>query len=321
MANKIIITTINSETPAITKWKKIPGWDLVLIGDAKTPEYNDPQIDFVPLSAQTSEFEKMLPVNSYCRKNAGYLRAIKDPSAGVIYETDDDTFPYKMLPSHVYFVSNNELTNPGGVANIYGYISGKKIWNRGFPLDKILSDDKCSVQKGDGLCSVGAWQTLIDGDADVDAIYRLTSNEFVKFNFDNEFHLAENVFTPFNTQSVFWNAGSNVLDCMYFPCTVSWRFGDILRSYISQRIFWARGKRLGISYPIVYQERLRSNYMADFIDEIPLYKNTTKVFDILRSVKDEDCNLLHIYKRLAAEGIVESQEIAIVSCWLESIRK
>jgi hypothetical protein len=79
--------------------------------------------------------------------------------------------------------------------------------------------------------------------------------------------------------------------------------------------------RLGITYPIVYQERLRSNYMADFIDEIPLYKNTSKVFDILRSIKDEDCNLLNIYKKLASEGIVEPIEIDIITCWLESIRK
>ncbi len=320
MANKIIITTINPETPAITKWKNLPGWDLVLIGDAKTPEYNDPKIDFVPLSAQQSEFERMLPKNSYCRKNAGYLKAIKDPSAKIIYETDDDTIPYEGLPLDFSFSSNVELTNPSGVANTYGHISGKKIWNRGFPLDKILSGDKCTESIVEP-CVIGAWQTLIDGDPDVDAIYRLTSNEFVNFKLEHEFHLADGVFTPFNTQSVFWNAESNVLDCMYFPCTVSWRFGDILRSYIAQRIFWAKRMRLGITYPIVYQERLRSNHMADFIDEIPLYKNTSKVFDILRSIKDEDCNLLNIYKKLASESIVEPIEIDIVTCWLESIRK
>ena len=320
MANKIIITTINPETPAIKKWKDIPGWDLILVGDAKTPEYNDPKIDFMPLSSQTSEFERKLPKNSYCRKNAGYLRAIKNPSVKIIYESDDDTIPYNNLPSNISFASNIELTNPIGVVNTYGYLSGKKVWNRGYPLDKILSQGKCTESIVEP-CVIGAWQTLIDGDADVDAIYRLTSNELVKFELDHEFHLAEGVFSPFNTQSIFWNTESNVLDCMYFPCTISWRFGDILRSFIAQRIFWAKKMRLGITYPIVYQERLRSNYMTDFIDEIPLYKNTSKVFDILRSIKDEDCNLLNIYKKLASECIVESKEIDIVTCWLEVIRK
>lgn len=320
MSNKIVITTINSETPAISKWKNIPGWDLILIGDVKTPEYNDKNITFISFANQISDFERMLPKNSYCRKNIGYLLAIKDKSSNLIYETDDDTFPYRDLSSDALFKSNMELTNKDGVANIYGHISGKNIWNRGFPLEKILSKEKSYTYKVEPK-TIGAWQTLIDGDADVDAIYRLTNNELIKFNLENTFHLAKNVFTPFNSQSIFWNTKCNTLECMYFPCTVSWRFGDILRSYIAQRIFWAKDIRLGITYAMVYQERLRSNYMQDFIDEIPLYKNIMKVFEILRSIPDEDCNLYNIYKKLSNEKIVEPFEVDLVNAWLTELAK
>ena len=41
----------------------------------------------------TLTFAEELPFNHYCRKNIGYLHALKDlPSGDVLYETDDDTY-------------------------------------------------------------------------------------------------------------------------------------------------------------------------------------------------------------------------------------
>ena len=39
--NKIIITTINKETEAITKFKSSYDLNLILVGDKKTHDYNN----------------------------------------------------------------------------------------------------------------------------------------------------------------------------------------------------------------------------------------------------------------------------------------
>ena len=54
----------------------------------------------------------------------------------------------------------------------------KKIWPRGFPLEKINESGKKSLNYKKSLVKnkIGIWQGLADNDPDVDAIYRLIDN-------------------------------------------------------------------------------------------------------------------------------------------------
>jgi len=58
--------------------------------------------------------------------------------------------------------------------NIYQEFTKQKIWPRGFPVDLVAVNQK--HKKTDGNLKVAIWQGLVNGDADVDAIYRLTIN-------------------------------------------------------------------------------------------------------------------------------------------------
>jgi hypothetical protein len=316
--NKIIITTINKETEAITKFKSLDNWDLILVGDKKTPDYVDDKIQFIPYSKQDEQYtiSKSLPVNSYCRKNIGYIEAIK-AGADVIYETDDDNIPYKFWDSES-FRTNRVLTSSEQFANIYAYLSNEKIWARGFPLDLI---NKQIVHKIDERESaVGVWQTLIDHDPDVDAIYRLTINKHVNFDVKESFAITEGVYAPFNSQSTFWNKECFLY--LYFPTTVSWRFSDILRSYITQRLLWQDGYKLGFRKSIVFQDRFREDYMKDFADEIPLYLETQKTIKILNKMKftsSKTDNLIKVYTALSENGIVKKEELDVLKLWIETL--
>jgi len=317
--NKIIITSINPETEATRKFKDIPDWSLTVVGDKKTPNYDDPKINFIPYSTQDENYKisKVLPVNSYCRKNIGYIEAIKS-GAGIIYETDDDNIPYNFWDFEK-FETTNVLNSNEKFANIYSYLSGEKIWARGFPLEYINKTINHRIETR--TSSVGVWQTLIDHDPDVDAIYRLTINKHINFDVKESFAVTEGVYAPFNSQSTFWNKECFIY--MYFPSTVSWRFSDILRSYITQRLLWQDGLKLGFRKSIVFQDRFREDYMRDFVDEIPLYTNVVKTINLLDKMKftsSKQDNLIKVYTELAKNNIVKGEELDILNVWLDTLK-
>lgn len=319
--NSIIITTINAETEAISQWKKIPNARLIIVGDSKTPDYLDHNIQFLPFSQQSGELASLIPANSYSRKNLGYLEAIKSGST-TIYETDDDTLPYDSWCFPAGWSCGYGISSSCRVANIYGKLSGKKIWNRGFPLEYINEQINYREYKSFAGKDIGIWQTLIDGDADVDAIYRLTNNEHVKFDLRNAFSLGVGTYSPFNSQSTFWSQSCFLY--MYFPSTVSWRFADILRSYVAQRLMWGDHLHLGFLPSSVFQERIRTDYLRDLVDEYSMYANVGKVLDILdRLVFSGDAkNRLHlVYSVLVEEGIVQRGELLILEAWIRELDK
>ena len=97
----IVITSINKPTKAIKKIRdkivKLVNWNLVVVADLKSPKkYNIKTIKYLSIRKQKNspfKLAKMLPFNSYSRKNIGYLESIKNNSA-VIIDTDDDNLPY-----------------------------------------------------------------------------------------------------------------------------------------------------------------------------------------------------------------------------------
>ena len=93
----VIITTINSPTEAIRRHIANPDYDVIIVGDKKTPDsYKDEDCIFLDVKTQKELFpvlSELIPYNHYGRKNLGYLYAIQQDYK-VIYETDDDNIPY-----------------------------------------------------------------------------------------------------------------------------------------------------------------------------------------------------------------------------------
>ena len=93
----LIITSINKPNEAIKKYyslSKKNKVNFIIIGDKKTPDYPS-KYNFYNLKSQKNlkfSLNKSLPINSYSRKNVGFLIAMQKNSK-IILETDDDNYP------------------------------------------------------------------------------------------------------------------------------------------------------------------------------------------------------------------------------------
>ena len=114
MKKFIIITSIFNPTKAGKEFSKLKGYNLIVVGDKKTPHnWSFNNVTYLSLEDQLSldlELPSILPYNHYCRKMVGYLHAINN-NAEIIIDTDDDNIPYKdwsfpELEGSFNFISN-----------------------------------------------------------------------------------------------------------------------------------------------------------------------------------------------------------------------
>jgi hypothetical protein len=317
--NYIVVTSINGVTEAIEKFSSIRDWKVIVIGDKKSLPYNYTNVEFLSIEDQLDLGFKSLdttPFNHYSRKNLGYLYAMSK-GADHIYDTDDDTIPYANWDLK-NFACNIEISGDKYI-NPFSLFTNENVWPRGFDLSYINKERKYDIKKQDS--KIGVWQGVINGDSDFDAIYRLTINKHIIFDKNPDIAIAERSYAPFNTQSTLWNKDLYML--MYIPNTVDFRFTDILRGYISQKIMWQYGYRLGFHAPNTFQVRNAHNYFTDFLGEISMYKNTPKVIDALNSTdlsgKSIGESLILIYDVLCSNNVVENKELVNLSNWIEDI--
>jgi hypothetical protein len=228
----IVVTTINSPTEAIKKLTQQVGWQVVVVGDEKTPkDWNLPNCIFLSPEIQESlgyKIVKVLPWNHYCRKNIGYLYAIQH-GASIIYETDDDNLlkgPLTFLPeqSEIKLYKTNAIT-----VNPYRYFGQSDVWPRGYPLENILKIEPEAFISTPVFASIQ--QGLVDNDPDVDAIFRLTHGDLVFFNNRDPVGLPEGVFCPFNSQNTLFHHSAFL--GLLLPMTTTFRVCDIWRSYVT----------------------------------------------------------------------------------------
>lgn len=324
MKKFIIITTIFNPNEAIEKFAKLEDYTLVVAGDNKTPkDWHYENTIFLPITEQIngkSKFLLKLPQNHYCRKMAGYLYAIEN-GADIIAESDDDNIPYENW-NFPEFYGNYSMAEPNqGIINIYNFFTEQKIWPRGLPLNKILTTANTKTYKS--YVNVGVWQGLADQDPDVDAIYRLTSNQPCVFNQSEPIVLPSSTYAPYNTQNT--ATCKELFPLLYLPSTVTFRFTDILRGIVAQPIMNKAGYCLGFTKATVYQKRNDHDYTRDFESEIPMYLQIEKSLEIAREKSDTgnsvSDNLFNVYQGLEQAGIVKKEELEILELWLKEINK
>ena len=136
--------------------------------------------------------------------------------AKYIYDTDDDNYleydlsafqSSRHWSSHLVLVTFNLTNNP------YVHFGQSTLWPRGYPLDRVgLGSDRDYA-----VCSVAApavQQGMVDGDPDVDAIFRLTrrrKSEPLRLSFDRAappYVLPPQTFAPLNSQNTFFAAAA-----------------------------------------------------------------------------------------------------------------
>jgi hypothetical protein len=319
----IVMTTINPPTEAVVLACKSAGWNVVVVGDKKTPpDWHFDGATYLSATDQESlpfSMQHELPWNLPARVMVGYLYAMQH-GAKIISQIDDDNIMHSEWAVPPFDATYEQVADHGFV-NIYKSFTDKFIWPRGYPLDKILSATTPTLKEAPS--KVGVWQHLADGDTDVDAIYRLTNGQTITFNQRAPVVLTEGTVCPYNCQSTTYR--QEVFPLLYLPAFISPRESDIVRGLIAQPILWAAGYTLGFTAPTVRQDRNIHNYLKDFAAEMLIYLHSEDIFKAAQEAvvpqADITENLYTVYKVLADKGFIPPQELPLLSKWIEDTKR
>ena len=327
MQKFIVITTINKITEAIKKYDNKKDWNLIVVGDKKTPSIKLKNGIFLTLSDQKKlgfKCEKNIPINCYQRLNIGYLFALKN-GAEMIASIDDDNIPLKNWGKDVSVnkkIKSKFLTSSNKFVDIlYAHknVTKKNIWHRGFPINELenRTKQKISYKKN---CVIDVEAGLWNTDPDVDAICRISNGPFnLKFNKKN-FVIDNKCYSPFDTQNIIFSKRILPSMCILFDVG---RMCDIWASFITQRIMRELNSYLLFTGPTVNHVRNKHNLTHDLFDEILGLKHTTELIHLLNNIKfKRNDNVLTMYKtivdKISKLKFINSKKTKLVFLFSES---
>jgi hypothetical protein len=330
MNKALVLTTISNDDNSILKKlsyiSNLNKVKFIIIGDAKSPKrFNLKNSLYFNLTSQKKinpKISNLIPLNNYARKNLGYLYAIKSGS-DYIYETDDDNIPNKNFFSDFKISSYANYSNKIGLINVYNFfLEKKKIWPRGFPLQNINCSEinRTSYKK---FSNIYIKQNLVDGNPDVDAIYRLTCKLPIYFKNKKDFIIKKNQWCPFNSQNTIWRKESFPL--LYLPFSCSFRMTDIWRSFVAIKIFHSLNWNIVFGKSTALQVRNHHNLINDFSSEVSGYINNLDIineFNKLKincsSKKDIPKSMINCYSVLLNMRLIDRYEIKCLKLWLKN---
>ena len=172
-------------------------------------------------------------------------------------------------------------------------------------------------------------QGVVNGDPDMDAIFRLTRKKTetpLDVHFDPAappVFLPEGVFSPFNSQNTLFHYDAFPL--LLLPTTTSFRMCDIWRGYWAQRLLWEIGGQLSFFPPNAYQFRNAHSYMADAEDEKVMYYDTERLLDFLRNwVCPQEFTFFQCVHKLSADMAKDNfwfaDDADLALAWIEDLR-
>ena len=250
MKKVIVTTTINPPTLAIEKFQAMRDWELVVIGDLKTPaDYRLQRGIYVP-PAEQEQYDRALSEaigwNCIQRRNLGLLWAA-DMRAEIVALVDDDNIPLQGWGQDLlvgreaevdYYETDLPAFDPLGATN------HKQLWHRGYPLELVPRRDYS--RKTRKRVRVDVQADFWNGDPDVDAVCRM--EHAPQCNFDPAcFPMAANKMGPFNSQNTFLSGGC-LADYFLFPHVG--RMDDIWAAFYLQ----AKGYRAVWNKASVHQQ-------------------------------------------------------------------
>ncbi|XP_014664227.1 PREDICTED: uncharacterized protein LOC106806714 isoform X2 [Priapulus caudatus] len=333
----IVVTSVNQPTEDIRKMASMSDWKVVVVGDKKSPpDWSEANCIYLGPEKQQSlgyGILKKIPWNNYARKNIGYLYAIEH-GAKYIFDTDDDNHPTDNLNSFVYGPTMTGLVTECGhrqkmrrFLNPYAHFGQPTIWPRGFPLGEIA----LNVGKKYAFCKFKTpviQQGIVNGDPDVDAIFRLTRKKVglrLNITFDGTAPpvvLSPGTFSPFNSQNTlfhhaaFWG--------LLLPVTTTSRVCDIWRGYWVQRLLWETGDQLAFFGPTSFQRRNSHSYMNDASDEADLYYKSNSLVDLLL---DYQCKADDIYicmieltNEMVRHDFIQLDDALLMRTWINDLK-
>jgi len=326
----VVITSIhpfNKVMLQINNGCKNHDWEFIVAGDTVSHNIDVEGLTFLDAKKQIDSgfsYAKKAPFRNYCRKNVGYLQAIKNGSTRII-ETDDDNFPKNsFFEPFDKNVNAKKITQKGWI-NAYRYFTeNETIWPRGFSLSDIKKpiEDYNSLKDENLYCPVQ--NGLVDNDPDIDALYRILFT--IPFNFEHQnrkIAYSKGSWCSFNTQNTIFY--KEVFPLMYQPATPQFREADILRSLVIQRILWENNANVLFYSPTVWQERNEHDLMDDLKQETALYayiKDVSKKLEDLNIKSGEQFfqeNMIRCYEIYKQFGFVTDLEFQLIDAWFKDI--
>ena len=277
MKKVIVTTTINSPTKAIDLFESMEDWELVVIGDKKTPaDYKLKTGQYISPSEQESydkDLSEAIGWNCIQRRNFGLLWA-HDMQADVVAVVDDDNIPLKNWGKQLLINKEVNVTEYQTLEPAFdpvGATNHKNLWHRGFPLQCIKSRNYQASKKETIRPDIQA--DFWNGDPDIDAICRMEHAPECEFD-SSCFPFTSNKPAPFNSQNTFIS-GSCLKDYFLFPHIG--RMDDIWASYYMQ----AKGYKVVFNAASVYQERNPHDLTKDMKKEYLGYENNLNLINEL----------------------------------------
>lgn len=273
MKKYIVTTTIQPPTEATLKYASKSDWNLIVVGDTKTPhsEYEKIDCTYIHPDEQENLYKDLsdcIGWKSIQRRNIGFVHAY-NLGADIVATVDDDNIPYENWGEdlHVgkevevdFYETENTVFDPLSVTE------NSWLWHRGYPVEEIPTKNNVTYV-GKKRTKVLVQANLWDGDPDIDATNRLTRRPLVKFN--NVEPYSTNNLTVFNSQNTFIHR--DVLQhYMVFPHVG--RMDDIWGSYYLQTHI-PRGS-IVFDKPTVYQDRNEQDLVRNLENELIGYRNT-----------------------------------------------
>ena len=105
------------------------------------------------------------------------------------------------------------------------------------------------------------------------------------------------------------------------------RATDIWRSYIANYILNKLNMKILFTSPTVFQKRNFHNLLNDFEDEVPVYRDTEKIIEILETLKLYKSkkkllkNLLICYEKLIENNFFHKKEMKLIKMWCSDVNK
>lgn len=308
--NKVIITTtINEPTEALIKFSRMEGWDLIIVGDLKTPDdkfketFKD-QKNVTYLSPYQQEIinpelSDILGWNNIQRRNFGFWYAYNNPKKYEIFSSvDDDNIPNEYWGKDLTIGKEIEVdvisTGDLFFDPIYAYTNGEeRTWHRGFP-EQLLNKRKYKIEKTiktTPLVQADFWS----GDPDISAICRIGNSPIWDYQKYDKYYrgpFTTNELTPFNSQNTFFHR--SVFHEYMMICNIG-RYDDIWGAYILQKKINLRSK-IVFNRITVQQDRNEHDLIKDLKNEVFGYENTEKLIsEDFMKLLPENSKIKYVY--------------------------
>ncbi|XP_052174121.1 probable glycosyltransferase STELLO1 [Diospyros lotus] len=339
--NWIVVGVSDYPSDSLRRLLKIKGWQVLAIGDSKTPkDWSLKGTIFLSLEQQSQLGFKILdylPYDSYVRKTVGYLFAIQH-GAKKIFDADDrgevidddigKHFDVELIGEgarqEVILQYSHENPNRT-VVNPYIHFGQRSVWPRGLPLENVgeIGHEEYYTEVFGGRQFIQ--QGISNGLPDVDSVFYFTRKpalEAFDIRFDEhalKVALPQGIMAPvnsFNTMyhtSAFWG--------LMLPVSVSTMASDVLRGYWAQRILWEIGGYLVVYPPTAHRYDRIEAY--PFSEEKDLHVNVGRLVKFLVSWRSGKHGLfekiLELSYAMAEEGFWTERDVKFTAAWLQDL--